>query len=322
MPVLVEQSTTDQRPKCCFEGFAINRAKYFLKGILEGRISDETPGEKERLLTNFGSTEDGPAHAEDMCANPLGWWLSKGSLQGIIDKEAGVLPGETERLELLLQADPEIIVLWFENQITLKKQHRTDCDKLPSGDEFSDNKHSEGNSRLASDKISGDTDQDSESSEESYENNVSMNELYQFGQLRSLAIHLNRYHPDMSETEFNMTTAEARVRGEFKRIKAALEYLQKTQDISSNIKSFNKNTMEFAELACKFLKQVVEMYADDTEAEVSEHIFTSFFKEFAALYPSPEESRGRAAEEIEYQKQFVIAFAKALGSVMSESDDE
>ena len=314
MPALEKQSITDQRPRCCFEGFAVNRARYFVKGVLEGRMF---PGpNKEILQSNLGA-EEGPVHAKDRFADPLHWWLLRGTVQGMIDGEAGILPGENEKLELLLQVDPELLVLWHEKHITLEKEYRAYPDKLFGGDELSDNKDSEGNSEPADDKLSGDTDQNSEISED-HDNDVSMNELHQFSQLRSLAAHLNQYHPDQSQTVFNITLAETRVRGEFKRIKTALEYLQKHQDLSSKVESFNILTKELGELACNFLKYMIEMYEDDIE--VAEHIFAAFFKEFSMLYPNPEESKGRDAEEIEYQKQFVIAVAKRLGAVMSEQE--
>ena len=310
MPALEKKSTTDQRPSCCFEGFAVNRARYFLKGVLEGRMF---PGPNKEILQSQYSAEEGPVHAKDRFEDPLHYWFLHGTVQGMIDGEAGILPGENEKLELLLQVDPELLVLWFEKHITLEKQYRADPDKLFGGDELADDKDSGENSGPADD--TKDTDQDSEASED-HDNDVSMNELHQFGQLRSLAAHLNQYHPDQSQTVFNITLAETRVRGEFKRLRTALEYLQKHQDLSSKVKSFNTLTKEFAELACNFLKYMIEMYEDDTE--VAEHIFTAFFKEFSTLYPNPEEYKGRDAEEIEYQKQFVVAIAKGLGAAMSE----
>ena len=301
VPVLEKQSATDKRPDCCFEGFAVNRARYFLRGVLEGRNEHQRPGHKERLQAHFAD-DAGPVHAQDMVANPLGWWLSKGILQGMIDKEALILPGENEKLEALFQVDSELLVLWLEKHMSLKKQHRDE----PAGD-----------SKLSEDAIRSESSEDDGPSDDK---DLSINELYQYGQTRLLVDHLNCYHPDMSKTAFNIATAEARVRGEFKRMKTALEYLTKQHNQSEKIKSFSKHTMKFAEVACKFLKDVVAMYTDDAEA--SEQIYTAFFTEFATLYPNPKEFKGLDALEIEFQEQFVVAVAKALGSVMSEQDNE
>ena len=286
MPVEEKQSATDKRPACCFEGFAINRARHFLKGVLEGRMH-QGPGEKQRLQSHHGNNADGPVHAKDKFADPLAWWFDKGIFQGIMDAEAGILPGENEKLELLFQVDPELLVLWLEKHLSLKKQYLKGC------------------------------------TSEAADKEPPMNELYQYGQSLMLADHLFEYHPDMSRTEFNITTAEARVRYEFNRIKAALKYLQKHQNQADKIESFDKDTAKFAELAYRFLKQVVEVYdSNEGGAEACEPIHTAFFTEFATLYPNPKELNGLDAEEIDYQKQFVVAVAKALGSLMSEQDNE
>ncbi|CAF9934591.1 MAG: hypothetical protein HETSPECPRED_009278 [Heterodermia speciosa] len=320
MPVVEKQSAIDQRPRCCFEGFAVNRARYFLQGVLEARRFDQRRGEKEDLQSLFADIpEERPIHAEDIFKDALDIWFNKGILQGTIDKEAGILPGENEKLDLLFQVDPELLVLWLENHITLKKKHRANCDEPSSKKELPDHqKHSDPDG-----KLSEDPDRDSVISkgDDAYdENSLSMNELYQLGQLRYLESHLNEHHPDTSESDFNIAIAEARVRGEFKRIKTALGYLQKGKGQTNKIRSFNRHTREFAELAVKFLKHTVEMYADAGEA--SEQISAAFFKEFSSLYPKPEECKGRDGEEIEFQKQFVVAMGKSLGSILSEQDDE
>ena len=318
-PVLDELSTTDTRPECCLEGYATSRARYFLKGVLEGRIFDQIPGYKEKLHFQFAEIPvEGPIHASDIVADPLGEWFSKGVLQGLIDKEDGILPGENEKLELLLQVDPELLVLWLENYIRLKKQHWAACSehyrsKTGSTDQDEDPDGMEG---LSGEGVSEHSDQDSED----YNFDVSMNELYVHGQIQWLSDYTNFFYPESSDTAFHIETAEARVRGEFKRMKTALEYLQNHQDQSNLIKSFNTHTAEFAELACRFLNRTLEMFAE--QDEVPEHIFTAFFDGFATLYPSATECKGRDAEEIEFQKQFVTAVAQKLGILIAQLDDE
>ena len=324
LPGLEKPSTTDPRPDCCHEMFAINRARYFLKGVLEGRLFDQIPGYKEKLQARFKEVPaEQPIHATDQNSDtdddPLTEWFSKGVLQGLIDKEDGILPGENEKLELLFQVDPDLLVLWLENYIDLKKRHWTACDEFDRSRarSFDEDENPDGTEGLSGEELSGDTDQDSESSEaEDYD--VSMSELSLFGREDYLADHSNRYHPETTVKEHYIEMALARVRGHFKRMKTALEYLQKHQDQSSKIKSFNKQAVEFAELACKFLNSMLGMYGE--QDEVPEAIFVAFFEEFATLYPSPKECKGRDTEEVEFQKQFVTAVAKKLGVLIAEPD--
>ncbi|KAL8792074.1 MAG: hypothetical protein Q9195_005329 [Heterodermia aff. obscurata] len=67
MPVLEKQSATNQRPHCCSEGLTVNRTRYFLTGVLEGRKFDRRPGGKEQFESELAQAlEEYPSYAEDM----------------------------------------------------------------------------------------------------------------------------------------------------------------------------------------------------------------------------------------------------------------